>query len=216
MKKILVGLYVLTLILGLAINAMADPIGSGSATFVAGQDSLIVTLTDTVVDPVSIAQNLSGLSFSLSGGQTLGYLTSSSGYERSVAAGGTFTTTTSVVDTKWKLDSITGGLFLHVLGTPTAPEHTIIGDPGTISKIYDLANNSIARNGPHNPFLYGPVTFYLSVPGVTSSTTIPDGSVSFFYGTTAANNPVPEPSTMLLLGSGLVGIWGFRKTVRKR
>ena len=38
---------------------------------------------------------------------------------------------------------------------------------------------------------------------------------SAFFDNTA-NNPVPEPATMFLLGSGLLGIAGFRKKIKKQ
>jgi hypothetical protein len=41
------------------------------------------------------------------------------------------------------------------------------------------------------------------------------GTEFFGYSDTVAPNPIPEPATMLLLGSGLIGLWGLRKKFKK-
>jgi len=205
-----------------ASNAQADtvtfmtPAGSttgglpvdASATFVSGAGTLTITLTDLQANPTSVVQLISDLSFGLSNGATSGTIASSSGQEIIVNGGGTFTTG-STVATGWALNSVSGGLQLDVLGTPTGPSHLIIGPPdggGT----YSNANGSIAGNDPHNPFLNGSATFMLDIAGVTADTTIT--SATFSFGTTEGANlvpgttTVPEPAAFQLLTSGLLGI----------
>jgi len=102
------------------------------------------------------------------------------------------------------------------VSSPAGPDQTIIG--GTGSGAYANANGSIAANGPHNPFLVGPVTFTLVVPGVTVDSTF--SNVVIQFGTEATppqTQQVPEPASMLLLGSGLVGAAaGFRRRFAKK
>ena len=193
---------------GNAVNA--------SAVFTTSADMLTITLSDLLNNPLTVAQGLSDVSFSLTTGQTAGTLSSSSGLERTIASNGTFTDGSSV-STGWALTSSSSGLFeLSVLGTKTAPSHVIIGGPDS-GGVYSLANNSIAGNKPHNAFLADSASFTLSIPGVTSSSGISD--VSFSFGTTAGNNVIGTPNvsvpdggtTALLLGAAFAGLGLVRR-----
>jgi hypothetical protein len=194
---------------------------NASATFTTSLNSIHVTLDNFLSNPKTVAQNISDLFFTLSTGQTSGTLTSSSGREVTVASSGSYTLGPTV-STGWTLTSSGGSLLLEVLGTSTAPTHTIIGpsDNGTyVGGSYSNANSSIAGNSSHNPFLKNTVSFDLMVIGVTDLTTVTGATFSF--GTAAGNNlagvaTVPEPSTWMLLLVGATATFGPAFLLRRR
>src|SRR5262245_20134719 len=59
--------------------------------FTTSAGNVHIEITNNQVNPTGVIQNVSGLSFILSGGQTVGVLSSSSGLERNIADNGTYT-----------------------------------------------------------------------------------------------------------------------------
>jgi hypothetical protein len=163
------------------------PDGSVSATakFTPSNGVITVLLADTLVDPKSVGELLSGVSFTLASGVTSGTLGSTSANIRKVARDGSFTDL-GPASTGWALDeNFNGGFQLCVLCTDlgaVGPSHLLLGNPA-VSGTYSSANASIAGNKPHNPFTQGVATFLINIPGVTSSDSVT--SATFYFGTTA-------------------------------
>lgn len=202
---------VMTYITGAGATAGGLPV-EAQVTFTTSANQVQITLENLGTDPKSVVQNLSGVFFTLSSGQTTGTLSSSSGLERTIASNGSFTDG-SLAATTWVLGTSGSQVYLNGLGS--GPDRTIIGAPAG-SGAYDNANSSIAGNGPHNPFLALSATFTLNMPGVTADSTVT--ATTFQFGTGSDTVPsfpgpnTPEPATMsLLLVGGVAALLRRRK-----
>ncbi|HKU78027.1 MAG TPA: PEP-CTERM sorting domain-containing protein [Pyrinomonadaceae bacterium] len=237
LKNAVLGLAVFGIIALAHGSAQADPIsvctGPGCSTtnvtgsIVAGNGTVTITLNNNLTNSqvVSVIQNVSGVYFQVSGynGGAVSLSASNSTQSTNIDGSGNAVLAGAVNPTGWAAghsgNTITACVICAFgISSPAGPDQTIIG--GTGSGAYANANGSIAGNNPHNPFLAGTSTFTLIVPGVTVNSTF--SNVVIQFGTTANPPPptqtqVPEPASMFLLGTGLLGAAaGFRRRFGKK
>lgn len=195
---------------------------------VTSSGQLQIVLTNNISDIRSVGQAISGFSFSVvdSAGSYVdidpvtmvaqqGQLISFSGSQTG--------TLLSATDPGWGMTGLTSYAnalgFTGPLGTQ-APDGLILGAPtsmDTSTATYSNANSSIigsAKKNPHSPLVVSSLTLTLGLGSPLPATGYEFTDVTMYFGTNGAPIRTPEPGTLLLLCTGLVGLGAARRRLR--
>jgi protein with PEP-CTERM/exosortase system signal len=181
---------------------------SAEAIVTAVSGGVTVTLKDLLQNPTSAGQLVSGLLFDITGATGAGTV-SGSGKLADIGAGGSYTAPGSASSLTHWASSLSGSTIRLTTLSSSQPDQLIIGPDNaggfTGAGKYSNANSSIDN---FNPSVLGTATFSLTIPGVTSGSTI--SNVRIQFGTapeTTIGTPVPDGgSTVALLGLSMFGI----------
>jgi hypothetical protein len=177
-----------------------------------GDGKITVVLTNLEADPKSDAQLLSGIIFDVSGLSGIRSLSSVNSGLITTIGETTYTVGSADPLPRWQASESDTTIHLTCL-TGTQPDSLIIGpddhsafNPSTGA----YHTNKSVRN--HNPNVLGSAAFTITVPDLPANAQISD--VIFEFGTgkppeSVSGTLIPEPSTLILLGIGTVGLVGY-------